>query len=167
MTAPRKLTPETQRLLVEAIDKGLRTKLDICALAGIRPCTLNQWEKLAAAGDEQAQALFAALDLAKARRKQRYLRRMQRAGRDDWKMWREMLALADPEEYGKQPALPVELSGRLQTEDVTLDDDERAARIAELLDRGRARRAGQAADAAGEGEAVGGAGAGESTAATG
>lgn len=169
--APTKLTAETQRLLVQAIERGLRTKVDICAHADISPATLNVWERLAAAGDEDAQALFAAMDRAKARRKARYLRKMQAAGSSDWRMWRELLALVDPEEYGKAPAQTVTLDGRLQAqvqvEDVTLDDDERAARIAELLDAARARRAGQAADAVGPAQGVAGAGQAESTGAGG
>lgn len=111
--APTKLTPQTQRLLVRAIEKGLRTKIDICSFADITPATLNIWQRQAEAGDEGAAALFAALDRARARRKALYLRKMQLAGRDDWRMWREMLTLVDPDEYGKQPALGVEVSGAM------------------------------------------------------
>lgn len=155
---PTKLTPETQKLLVEAIAKGLRSKGDICGYAGITSATLNVWQKAAAGDtpDPAAVALFEALETAKAARKVLYLRRMQRAGRDDWKMWREMLALVDPEEYGKQATLPIEMSGKVQMEDVTLDDAGRAARIAALLDKARARRDGPAPDDGSEGEAMAG-----------
>lgn len=137
--AKTKLTDKTQAALVEAITKGLRAKVDICGFAGITTGTLNNWERAADAGDPGAVTLFEAIETALAARKVTYLRRMQRAGRDDWKMWREMLALVDPENYGKA-ALSVEVSGKLQTEDTTLDDEGRAARIAELLDAARARR---------------------------
>lgn len=55
--------------------------------------------------------------------------------------------------YGKVPN-PVEMSGKdgkpIQTEDVSLTDDERAKRIAAILDAARARRDGQANSAASE-----------------
>lgn len=161
--APTKLTPETQRLLVQAIDRGLRTKVDICSHAEINPATLNVWERQAAAGDPAAQALFAALARARARVKRRYLRKMQVAGKDDWRMWREMLALVDPEEYGKAPAQSLTLDGKVQAqvafEDVTLDDEQRAERIAALFDAARARRAGRAAGESGEAAGLAGDGA--------
>lgn len=157
--APTKLTPETQRALIQAIEKGLRAKVDICSYAGISPTTLKVWEGQAQAGDTAAQELFAALDGARARVKAQLVAKMQRAGRGDWRMWREMLALVDPQEYGKAPAQSVELSGKVQTEDVTLDDEERAARVAELLERARVRRAGSAADHAAAGDVVAGDGA--------
>jgi hypothetical protein len=138
----RKLTPKTQQALVDAIKSGLHTKVDMCALAKISAGTLTTWERLAAEGEPQCIALVEAMAAAEAERKAQYIRRMQRSGRDDWRMWEARLAAVDRANYGKVAAL--EISGKLQTEDVTLDDVERAARIAELLDLARARRDGQA-----------------------
>lgn len=128
----RKLTPKTQQTLVDAIKAGLHTKVDMCRLARIAPGTLTVWQRMAADGDEQCQALVEAMDAAEAERKVQYIRRMQRSGRDDWRMWEARLATIDRQNYGKVAAL--EISGKLQTEDTTLDDAQRAARIAELLD---------------------------------
>jgi len=139
---PTKLTPKTQQALVDAIKAGLHTKVDMCKLAKINAGTLSTWERLAAEGDPQCMALVEAMEAAEAERKVQYIRRMQRSGRDDWRMWEARLAVIDRANYGKTAAL--EISGKLQTEDLTLDDAERAARIAELLDRARARRDGQA-----------------------
>ena len=128
----RKLTPKTQQALVDAIKAGLHTKVDMCKLAKINAGTLSTWERLAAEGDPQCMALVEAMEAAEAERKVQYIRRMQRSGRDDWRMWEARLAVIDRANYGKTAAL--EISGKLQTEDLTLDDVERAARIAELLD---------------------------------
>lgn len=97
------LTPETTQKLVHGIEQGLRTWVHICAYAGLSTGTLRDWRERAEAGDEDAQALFAELEAAQARRAAKYLQKMRQTGKDDWRMWRELLAMVEPEAYGRQP----------------------------------------------------------------
>lgn len=116
VTDPRKLTPKTHKAIIEAIDAGLRFKVDIAGYAGIRSKTLLDWCKLAETddpGSELARKLVDDMDQALARRKARYLLKIQTVGGDDWRMWREMMAITDPKGYG--PRSEIELTGNVQT----------------------------------------------------
>jgi hypothetical protein len=86
--------------------------VDWCGYAGISTTSLDRWRELAATdepGADAARKLFDDIDEAIAKRKARYLLKMQTTGQDDWRMWRDMLALVDPKSYG--PKAELEITG--------------------------------------------------------
>lgn len=133
-TPPRKLTPKVHKDILAAIDAGLRFATDWCGYAGISTTSLDNWRELAATdepGADLARKLFDDIEETIAKRKARYLLKMQLVGQDDWRMWREMVALVDPKGYG--PKAELEITGN-QTMNVVLtwgDSDADANHAAE------------------------------------
>lgn len=136
-----KLNANTAALLCEAVRLGLTQKSDIARFAGISSGTLREWEKVAedptAPNHVAAKRIIQALQLERTKLKLRLLDGMETAGKNDWRMWAQKLKWLDPAEYGDRAS--VELSGKVQTEDVSLTDEERVSQIIRIFDAVRAR----------------------------
>lgn len=107
---PHKLTATTEQLLCEAIKAGMKTDIDIARYARINASTLQNWRKLAPT-DARCQRLVDAMERAWVDRKVHILANMERAGYDDWRMWREMIAITDPQNYGKEQTINANMTG--------------------------------------------------------
>lgn len=105
-----KLTTAMEQTICAGIRAGLKTDVDIARYARISPDTLREWKKKAAT-DNRCRQLVAAMEIAHAEYKVFLLVNMQRAGVDDWRMWREKLAMSDPENYGKEQKINAEMRG--------------------------------------------------------
>jgi hypothetical protein len=117
MGRPTKLTPETIQKLVYGIERGLRTDVQLCRYAGISTTLLGTWRERADNGDEEAQIVVDAMNAAREKRALSYLEQMRKVGKADWRMWRDLLAMVEPEAYGRQQdvkvAATVETRGQL------------------------------------------------------
>lgn len=111
MAERRKLTPKVQDAFIGAIDDGVRPLVLLCAIAGINTATYRQWQDAWERGDdsehERLDKFFTAVEKAKAERIQRWLQQMQLAGKDDWRMYKAIIHMADPENYPEKPEVSV------------------------------------------------------------
>lgn len=151
MTERRKLTPVTQKRFVEAVDKGVRSLTLRCSWAGISVATYNAWWAAWQSGDDPEQReldeFFTAIEQARVRRNMQYLTKMRTAGAKDWRMWRTLLRMVDPEEYPEQPLALVTTTAIATAQQMT--DEELSDRFAVLLERvERERTRGDAQDPA-------------------
>ena len=139
-TKLNKLNNRTQELLVEAVERGLTKKSEICIHAEISVTTLDEWFKWADDSTHThylpAKRLVHAMQTAKVKTKLRYLGEMERAGSDDWRMWEKRLKWLDPDEYSEKQN--VNLSGEVKTVD-SLTDEQRIAAIVAIFDAARKR----------------------------
>lgn len=106
-----KLRNDTETLLVKGIRRGLKTDVDLARYARISTSTLQRWRKEAAAGNEQCQKIVDAMETAWAERRAYIIMRMEQSGADDWRMWRDLLALSDPKNYGKEQNINANVTG--------------------------------------------------------
>ena len=111
MAERRKLTPKVQELFIDAIDNGVRPLVLLCAIAGINTATYRQWLDAYERGDdpehERLDKFFTAIEKAKAERIKKWLQNMQIAGDADWRMWKALIHMADPENYPEKPEVSV------------------------------------------------------------
>lgn len=106
-----KLNNETEKRIVEAIQKGLKTDVDIARHARCSADTLRKWRQMAQQGDRRCLQLVAAMEEAYALRRAYLIMQMELSGKDDWRMWDRLLALSDPKNYGKEQNINANITG--------------------------------------------------------
>lgn len=100
------------QLLLDAIEGGAGTT-EACAVVGISPRTLAEWQKKAAAGDRQYIELGDRIAIAVALRKRNLLRRIEEMGAElkDWRALAWVHQRRHPEEFGPAAAKESALHG--------------------------------------------------------
>lgn len=135
---PSKRTPECERRILDALRAG-NTRKAACAYAGIDLHTLARWSA--------AHATFAtAIEKAEADAETRMVAQIAKAASGGtWTAAAWWLERRRSEEYGRRDKVDtnIELTGKdggpIQSEDVTLNDHDRATRILAVLERARSR----------------------------
>lgn len=138
MTGRRtKYTPETVDKLVQAIRLGATYKL-ACDYAGITFETFNQWRSSKSEFSDAIQKAEGAGALG-------WLAKIEAAANDgNWQAAAWKLERRYPKDYGRKH---LEITGAEGAPvQIALSDDERADRVAALLESARARRAGPPAE---------------------
>lgn len=140
---PPRFTPETaieilQYLMVAA------TKVDAAEAAGISRQTLNRWLLLARDHDsstEELRAFYSWVTRARAMRRIEALRRIQKAGDEDWKAEAFVLERSDPENWRQRNSvIPENPDGspiHLGTPVDMMNSEQVGKEIAEILAKAR------------------------------
>lgn len=100
------------QLLLDAIEAGAGTT-EACAMVGISPRTLVEWQKKAASGDRQYIEIGDRIAIAVAIRKRNLLRRIEEMGAElkDWRALAWVHQRRHPEEFGPAAAKELALDG--------------------------------------------------------
>lgn len=160
---PTKLNLALQEAICEALRTGM-TRTGAAALARITYATFDNWytrgESVAAmlnqddaaktpAKERPFHEFFLAINEAEAQAEYDFTviiyNEAQRDAAHAWR-WLERRRKRDYNSAPQELQLTGPAGGPIQTEDVSLTDEERAFRIAAILDAARARRDGQATD---------------------